>query len=42
VNDLNGVQQPVVAPGTKDTYDKKDESSSKHQPKKGVDKLNPF
>jgi len=42
VNDLNGVQQPAVAPGTKDTYDKKDESSSKHQPKKGVDKLNPF
>jgi outer membrane protein assembly factor BamD len=42
VNDLNGVQQPAVAPGTKDAYDKKDESSSKHQPKQGVDKLNPF
>jgi len=42
VNEVNGQQQPAVAPGTKSTYDKQDESSSKHQPKKGVDKLNPF
>jgi outer membrane protein assembly factor BamD len=42
VNEVGGQAQPAVAPGTKSTYDKQDESSSKHQPKKGVDKLNPF
>ena len=42
VNAVDGQQQPAVAPGTKSTYDKQDESSSKHQPKTGVDKLNPF
>jgi len=42
VNEVNGQQQPAVAPGTKSTYDKGDESSSKHTPKKGLDKLNPF
>jgi outer membrane protein assembly factor BamD len=42
VNEVSGQAQPAVAPGTKATYDKQDESSSKHQPKKGVDKLNPF
>jgi outer membrane protein assembly factor BamD len=42
VNEVSGQAQPAVAPGTKSTYDKQDESSSKHQPKKGVDKLNPF
>jgi outer membrane protein assembly factor BamD len=42
VNDVSGQQQPAVAPGTKSTYDKGDASSSKHTPKKGLDKLNPF
>jgi outer membrane protein assembly factor BamD len=42
VNEVNGQQQPAVAPGTKSTYDKQDSSSSKHTPKTGLDKLNPF
>ena len=42
VNEVSGQQQPAVAPDTKSTYDKQDQSSSKHQPKTGVDKLNPF
>ena len=42
VNDLNGQQQPATAAGTKSTYDKGDTSSSKHTPKTGLDKLNPF
>ena len=42
VNEVNGQQQPAVAPGTKSTYDKGDESSSKHPPKTGLDKLNPL
>ena len=42
VNEVSGQQQPAVAPGTKSSYDKGDESSSKHQPKTGLDKLNPF
>jgi len=42
VNEVSGQQQPAVSPNTKSTYDKQDESSSKHQPKTGVDKLNPF
>jgi outer membrane protein assembly factor BamD len=41
VNDVAGQQQPTPATQKSD-YDKADESSSKHQPKKGVDKLNPF
>jgi outer membrane protein assembly factor BamD len=42
VNEVAGQKQPVVAPKTKDTYDKQQESSSKHKKKKGIDKLNPF
>jgi len=42
VNEVSGQAQPAVAPGTKATHDKDDESSSKKKPKKGLDKLNPF
>ena len=49
VNEVNGHPQPAAqtkADGKKKNpkpvYDKNDESSSKHQKKKGVDKLNPF
>lgn len=49
VNEVNGKPQPAAEtakPGKKPKdagdYDKGDESSSKHKPKKGVDKLNPF
>jgi outer membrane protein assembly factor BamD len=41
VNEVNGQAQPAATPA-KSTYDKDDESSSKHKPKKGLDKLNPF
>jgi outer membrane protein assembly factor BamD len=43
VNDVAGQAQPTpTGTASKPAYDKGDESSSKHQPKKGVDKLNPF
>jgi len=43
VNDVAGQNQATPAgTASKPAYDKGDESSSKHQPKKGVDKLNPF
>ena len=42
VNEVSGQAQPATDPNAKPNYDKQDESSSKHQPKKGVDKLNPF
>jgi outer membrane protein assembly factor BamD len=48
INDVKpGSQPPVPAtnPNAKPTnapYDKKDDSSSKHKKKKGIDKLNPF
>ena len=41
VNEVAGQPQPKPAT-SKSEYDKTDESSSKHQPKKGLDKLNPF
>jgi outer membrane protein assembly factor BamD len=41
VNEVNGQTQPTPVTNKSD-YDKTDESSSKHKPKKGVDKLNPF
>ncbi len=49
INDAAGKAQPAAQ--TKDPnkkknpkpdFDKNDESSSKHKPKKGVDKVNPF
>ena len=49
VNDVAGkttpaaqVKDPNQKKNPKPTYDKNDESSSKHKKKKGVDKLNPF
>ena len=48
INDAVGTKQPAAqtAPANgkkaKVGYDKKDESSSKHKKKKGLDKLNPF
>jgi len=42
VNEVIGQPQPAVQPGTAPVNDKNDESSSKHKPKTGLDKLNPF
>ena len=48
VNEIAGKQQPAPQPSSggkkpkAPAVDKTDESSSKHKPKKGIDKLNPF
>ena len=42
VNEVSGQKQPAVQPGAAPVNDKNDDSSSKHKPKTGLDKLNPF